>query len=93
MDPWVSRESQRSQKEDGHIVDISFSRLDEGISDWMKDTHVHVDASLVTLGVILAQPGEGSIDHPIVFARQKLLFAESNYTTTEQEGLVMVYSM
>jgi hypothetical protein len=37
-------------------------------SDWSKIFHVHVDASSITLGVILAQPGEGSIDHPIYFS-------------------------
>jgi hypothetical protein len=34
---------------------------------WPKIFHVHVDASFIALGVILAQLGEGSIDHPIYF--------------------------
>ena len=45
------------------------------------------------LGVVLAQPGEGDIDHPISFASWKLSFAEKNYTTTERGGLAMVYAL
>ena len=33
--------------------------------DWNKEFHVHVDASSVALGVVLAQPGEGNLDNPI----------------------------
>ena len=40
--------------------------------DWKKEFHVHVDASFVALGVVLMQPGEGEIDHPIAFASGKL---------------------
>ena len=39
--------------------------------DWKLPFHVHVDASSIVLGVILAQPGEG-LDHPIAFASSKL---------------------
>jgi hypothetical protein len=31
--------------------------------DWTKEFHVHVDASSIALGVVLAQPGTGDIDH------------------------------
>jgi hypothetical protein len=41
-------------------------------SDWGKTFHVHVDASTITLGAILAQPGEGDLDHPIAFASKKI---------------------
>jgi hypothetical protein len=54
---------------------------------------VHVDASSIALGVILEQPGEGGIDHPIDFASRKLSSAKRNYTTTEKEGLAMVYAL
>ena len=50
--------------------------------NWKKEFHVHVDASLVALGIILAQQGEGDIDHPIAFSSRKLSTAERNYTTT-----------
>ena len=40
--------------------------------DWNKEFHVHVDASSIALGIVLAQSGEGNIDHPISFASRKL---------------------
>jgi hypothetical protein len=50
--------------------------------DWKKEFHVHVDASSVALGAVLAQPREGDIDHPISFASRKLSTTKHNYTTT-----------
>ena len=41
----------------------------------------------------MAKSGEGNIDHPIAFASRKLSTAEKNYTTTEREGLAMVYTL
>jgi hypothetical protein len=61
--------------------------------DWSKEFHVHVDASSIALGAVLAQPGEGDIDHPLAFASRKLSIAKVNYTTTEREGLAMVYAL
>ena len=61
--------------------------------DWTKPFHVHVDASGIELGVILTQPGEGDLDHPIAYSSRKLSTAEKNYTTTEREGLTMVYAL
>jgi hypothetical protein len=52
---------------------------------------VHVDASSIELGAILAQPGAGELDHPIAFASKKLSESEKKYNTTEREGLAMVY--
>ena len=54
---------------------------------------MHVDASSTVLGVVLAQPGEGNLDHPITYASGKLSFVERNYTTTKREGLAMVYAL
>ena len=45
------------------------------------------------LGIILAQQGEGDIDHPIYFSSINLSTAEKNYTMTEREGLAMVYAL
>jgi hypothetical protein len=59
--------------------------------DWNKEFHVHVDASSITLGAILSQPREGDIDHPIEFASRKMSISKKHYTTTEHEGLAMVY--
>ena len=61
--------------------------------DWNKEFHVHVDASSIALGTVLAQPGAGNIDHPISFSSKKLSTAEKNYTTTEREGIAMVYAL
>ena len=49
--------------------------------------------SSIVLSVILAHPGEGSLDHPIAFARRKLLTIEINYMTTKRQGIAMVYSL
>jgi hypothetical protein len=54
---------------------------------------VHVDASTIALGAIMAQPGIGELDHPIEFSRRKLSELEHNYNTTEREGLDMVYAL
>jgi hypothetical protein len=61
--------------------------------DWSKEFHVHVDASSISLGVVLMQTGEGYIDHLLSFSRRKLSTTEINYTTTEREGLAMVYAL
>ena len=64
-----------------------------GFPDWTKPFHVHVDAYGIALGVVLSQPGKGDIDHPIAYSSRKLSTAEKNYTTTEREGLAMVYAL
>jgi hypothetical protein len=61
--------------------------------NWSKEFHIHVDASSISLGVVLAQHGEGDIDHPLSFASRKLSTTEVNYNTTEREGLAMVYAL
>jgi hypothetical protein len=61
--------------------------------DWSKEFNVHVDASSIVLGVVLAQSGARDIDHPIAFASRKISTTERNYTTTEREGLAMVYAL
>jgi hypothetical protein len=60
--------------------------------NWCKEFHVHVDASSIALGVVMEQPGEGDIDHPLEFSSRKLSIAEINYTTTERERQTMVYA-
>jgi hypothetical protein len=81
--------------------DQAFDTLKEKLStspilvypNWQVEFHVHIDASRISLGAILVQPGEGNLDHPIYFASRKLSQAERNYTTTEREGLEMVYAL
>jgi hypothetical protein len=62
-------------------------------TNWRKEFHVHVDASSITLGDVLAQLGTREIDQPLSFPSRKLSTAEINYTTTEREGLAMVYAL
>jgi hypothetical protein len=59
--------------------------------NWSKEFHVHVDASSIALGALLAQPRARDIDHLLAFSSRKLSTVEINYTTTEREGLAMVY--
>ena len=61
--------------------------------DWSRKFHVHIDASTLTVGAILAQPANDSIDHPNVYARRKLNKAERKYSTIERESLGMVFSL
>ena len=58
---------------------------------WDIEFHVHVDTSCIALGAILTQEGAEGIDHPIAFTSRRLSKAEKNYSTTEREGLAMVY--
>jgi hypothetical protein len=52
--------------------------------DWSKEFHVHVNAYSIALGA-------RDIDHPLSFSIRKLSTTKINYTTTEREGLAMVY--
>jgi hypothetical protein len=61
--------------------------------DWENTFHVHVDASAIALGAILAQLGAGDLDNPIAFASRKLSKSKQNYNTIEREGLAMVYAL
>jgi hypothetical protein len=61
--------------------------------NWSKEFHVHVDASSIALEAVLGQPEEGDIDNPLAFSSKKLSIAGINYTTTEREGLAMVYAL
>ncbi|MCO5555292.1 hypothetical protein L7F22_008837 [Adiantum nelumboides] len=61
--------------------------------DWDKIFYVHVDASAFAIGCILAQPGEKNMDFSISYFSRQLNNAEKNYTTTEREGLGMIYAV
>ncbi len=54
--------------------------------DWKKEFHVYVDASCITLGVVLTHHGEGEMDHPIAFISRKLLKAEKTYFRLSTKG-------
>jgi len=61
--------------------------------DWNKQFHVHINASGIALGVVLAQPIDGNLDHPVYISSRKLSAMERNYTTIEIEVLAMLYSL
>jgi hypothetical protein len=54
---------------------------------------VHTNASLLAIGVMLAQNPTGKYDQPIVYASRLLNKAKYNYTTIEREALAMVYAL
>ena len=61
--------------------------------DWNKIFHVHIDASAYAIGCILAQPHENNMDFSVSYSSHQLNSTEKNYTTTEREGLSMVYAV
>ena len=54
---------------------------------WNKPFHVHVDASIIALGIVLTQLGERGIDHPIAYSSRNLSTTENNYTTTKKRRI------
>ena len=60
--------------------------------NWDVIFHVHVDASGVALGSILAQPDD-KLDFPVYFASRRFSKAEQGYSTTEREALGMIFSV
>jgi hypothetical protein len=52
-----------------------------------------VDASSIALGAMFSHPGEAHINHPITLASRNFSTTKHNYTTTEHEGLGMVYTL
>jgi hypothetical protein len=44
--------------------------------------HVHIDASLLVVGAMLAQNPTGKYDQPIVYVSKLFNKAKQNYTTT-----------
>jgi hypothetical protein len=51
-----------------------------------------VEASNLALGVVLAQPREGKLYHPIYHVTRKIQNFKNNCTIIEWEGLAMTYS-
>ncbi len=54
---------------------------------------MHIDASLLVIGAILAQNPIGKYDQPIVYAFKLFNKVEHNYITTEREALAMVFAL
>lgn len=55
--------------------------------------HVHMDASNIAVGTILAQNPTGKCDQPILYFSRFLNLAKLNYTMTKQKALAMVYAL
>ena len=47
--------------------------------DWNKEFHVHVDASSIALGVVLAQPSDDDLDHPCFCKSEVIIRKEELY--------------
>ena len=79
---------------------VSFEKLKKALVStpilrapvWDKVFHVNIDASAYAINCILTQPGEFNKDFPIAYVSRQLI-AKKNYTTTEQEGLKMIYAI
>jgi hypothetical protein len=61
--------------------------------DWLRKFHVHIDASALVVGAILAQPADDYTNHPNIYASRKLNKAERNYSNTEREALGMAFAL
>ncbi len=61
--------------------------------NWQMEFHVHIDASLLTVGVMLFQNLIGKSDQPIVYVLKLLNRVEHNYSTIEREVLTMVFGL
>ena len=57
------------------------------------DFYVHIDASNVAVGAMLAQNFSRKCGQPICYAFRLLNFAKYKYTMTEREALAMVYAL
>jgi hypothetical protein len=53
--------------------------------------HVHRDASLLTIGIMLFHNLIGKSDQLVVYAFRLLNRAKQNYSTIEKEALAMVF--
>lgn len=51
--------------------------------NWSIKFHVHIDASAIVIGTILAQPSEDNMDHPVAYASRKPNKVENNYSMME----------
>jgi hypothetical protein len=60
---------------------------------WDVEFHVHIDASLLVVGAMLAQNIIRKSDQPIVYASRLLNIEEQNYNSIEKQALTMVIAL
>ena len=86
MDRELWREIRCAKKQDCYYANTYISRLEKNVlcSCWRIVCRAQHGTNAA---------GEGSIDHPISFASRKLSTTEKSYTTTEREGLAMVFAL
>ena len=61
--------------------------------NWLKKFHVHINASTIIFGEILTQPKDDNMDYPNSYTSQNLNKVKNTSSTTEQEGLGMIFSL
>jgi hypothetical protein len=86
MDRRMPTELRHTETENGYCTYFGFPRLEQGISRACR-------CILYCIRSCVSTTGAGDIDHPLAFASRKLSTTEINYTTTEREGLAMVYAL
>ncbi len=59
--------------------------------NWQVESHVHTNASLLVIGIMLFQNLIGTNDQPVVYASRLLKRAKCNYNITERQALTMVF--
>jgi hypothetical protein len=82
----MSGELRHTETENGHCTYSSFPRLEQGIPCACQCIIYYIRSSVSTTG-------SSNIDHLLAFASRNIFTFEINYTTTEREGLAMVYAL
>jgi hypothetical protein len=59
--------------------------------NWQVEFHVHRDASLLTIGIMLFHNLTRKSDQLVVYASRLLNKIEQNYSTTKRKVLVLVF--
>ena len=61
--------------------------------DYLKDFLLYVDASTSTIGMVLTQEDQNSLEHVIYYASKNLLNSESRYSRVEKLALATVIAV
>jgi hypothetical protein len=63
------------------------------VLDWTREFHVHIDALNYSIGAMLVQNHDNTIDRLVYYASQLMIQTENNYLTTEKETFAMIYAL